>query len=210
MVFKNRSGSEIKYIANVFARTGLAAVTWFALSGLVLYGVGDRVSLNCERSEESIPECKLSIKKLFNEYTIDLPAKEIKDVSTQGIYHPYFSSFIQWQMAITTNKDRVYFTSYSIGNNNNWEDFRDRTNRFLYTPQLRTFSIVSEYNFWFKFIIQSVSGISIISALFIIPGLYLTAKYGSDAVAQQQGIDRFIQQFTKVKSSTSASSKPNY
>ncbi len=210
MVFKNRSRSEVKYIANVFAHTALVAGAWFGLSGLALDAVSDRVSLNCERNEESLSECKLGVKKLFNEYAIDLPAEEIKQVSTQGIYSPYFPSFIQWQMAIVTNKDRIDFTSYGIGKNNNWEDFRDRTNRFLYTPQLRTFNITSEYNFWFKFISQSVSGISILSALFIIPGLYLTAKYGSDAAAQQQAIDKFIQKFIKSKSPTPATSKPNY
>jgi hypothetical protein len=209
VVFKNRSSSEVKYIANVFARTGLVAAAWFGLSGLVIQAVSDRVSLNCQRSEESVPECKLSIKKLFNEYTIDLPSEEIKEVSSQGIYNPYFPSFMQWQMAIVTSRDRVYFTSYGIGKDNNWEDFRDRTNRFLYTPQLRTFNITSEYNFWFKFISQSVSGISIVAGLFIIPGLYLTAKYGSDAVAQQQAIDGFMQQFSRTKSSTAASQESN-
>ncbi len=204
MVFKNRSRSEVRYIVNVFARTGLAAAAWFGLSGLALHAVSDRVSLNCERSEESLPECKLAVKKLFNEYPINLPSEEIKGVSSQGIYNSYFPSFIQWQMAIITSRDRVYFTSYSIGRDNNWEDFRDRTNRFLYTPQLRTFNITSEYNFWFKFISQSVSGISILAALFIIPGLYLTAKYGSDGLAQQQAMDGFMQQFSRVKSSTPA------
>jgi hypothetical protein len=209
VVFKNRSSSEFKYIANIFARTGLAAVAWFGLSGLALQALSDRVSLNCERSEESVPECKLSVKKLFNEYTIDLPSEEIKHVNTQGIYNPYLPDFFQWQMAIVTNGDRVYFTSYSIGKDNNWEDFRDRTNRFLYTPQLRTFNITSEYNFWFKFISQFVSGISILAGLFIMPGLYLTAKYGSDTIAQQQAIDGFTRQFTRGKSSTPASQESN-
>jgi hypothetical protein len=209
VVFKNRSSSEFKYIANVFARTGLVTAAWFGLSGLVLQALSDRVSLNCERSEESVPECKLSVKKLFNEYTIDLPSEEIKHVNTQGIYNPYLPDFFQWQMAIVTNGDRVYFTSYSIGKDNNWEDFRDRTNRFLYTPQLRTFNITSEYNFWFKFISQFVSGISILAGLFIMPGLYLTAKYGSDTIAQQQAIDEFTRQFTRAKSSTPASQESN-
>jgi hypothetical protein len=205
VVFKKRSSSELKYIANIFARTGVVAAAWCGLSGLAIHAVSDRVSLNCQRSEESVPECKLSVKKLFNEYAIDLASEEIKEVSSQGIYNPYFPSFIQWQMAVVTSGDRVYFTSYSIGKDNNWEDFSDRTNRFLYTPQLRTFKIASEYNFWFKFITQGVSGISILAGLFIIPGLYLTAKYGSNTIAQQQAIDGFMQQFTRSKSSTHAS-----
>ena len=202
MVFKNRSRSEIKYIAKIFARTGLVAATWFGLSGLALHASSDRLLLNCERNEESLPECKLTVKRLFDESTIKLPSTEIQQISTQGIYNKYFPSFVQWQMAIATTQGKVYFNSYNIAKSDEWEDFRDRTNKFLATPQLRTFTIASEYNFWFKLMIQSVSGISILCGLFIVPGLYLTAKYGSDTEAQQQAIDRLVQQFTKLTSST--------
>lgn len=202
MVFKNRSRSEIKYIAKIFARTGLVAATWFSLSGLALYAVSDRVSLNCERGEESLPACKLTVKRLFNESTIETPSREIQQISSQGIYNKYFPSFIQWQMAIATTQGKVYFNSYNIAKSDEWEDFRDRTNKFLAAPELRTFTITSEYNFWFKLMIQSVSGISILCGLFIIPGLYLTAKYGNDPKAQQQAIDGFMRQFTRAKSST--------
>jgi hypothetical protein len=202
VVFKNRSRSEIKYIAKIFARTGLVVATWFGLSGLALYGASDRVLLNCERNEESIPECKLTVKRLFDESIIKLPAQEIQQISSQGIYNQYFPSFVQWQMTIVTTQGKVYFNSYNIAKSDDWEDFRDRTNKFLAAPELRTFAIASEYSFWFKLMIQSVSGISILCGLFIIPGLYLTAKYGSDTVAQQEAIDGFIRQFTRAKSST--------
>jgi hypothetical protein len=202
VVFKNRSRSEIKYIAKIFARTGLVAVTWFGLSGLALHVVSDRVLLNCERGEESLPKCQLTVKRLFNESTVKLPSQEIQQISSQGIYNRYFPSFVQWQMAIATNQGKIYFDRYNIAQSDDWEDFRDRTNKFLATPELRSFSITSEYSFWFNLISQGVSGISILCGLFILPGLYLTAKYGSDAVGQQQEIDGFIRQFTRGKSST--------
>jgi hypothetical protein len=202
VVFKNRSRSEIKYIAKIFARTGLVVTTWFGLSGLALHGVSDRVLLNCERGEESLPECKLTVKRLFDESTVKLPSPEIQQISSQGIYNKYFPSFVQWQMAIATTQGKVYFDRYNIAKSDDWEDFSDRTNKFLSTPELRNFTITSEYSFWFKLISQGVSGISILCGLFIVPGLYLTAKYGRDTVAQQQAIDGFIRQFTRAKSST--------
>jgi hypothetical protein len=202
VVFKNRSRSEIKYIAKIFARTGLVTLTWFGLSGLALHSVSDRVLLNCERGEESLTECKLTVKRLFDESTVKLPSPEIQQISSQGIYNRYFTSFVRWQMAIATAQGKVYFDRYNIAKSDDWEDFRDRTNKFLATPELRTFTITSEYSFWFKLIIQSVSGISILCGLFIIPGLYLTAKHGGDDVAQQQAIDGFIRQFNRSKSST--------
>jgi hypothetical protein len=201
VVFKNPR-SEIKYIAKIFARTGLVAAAWVGLSGLALHAVSDRVLLNCERGEESLPECKLTVKRLFDESIIKLPSAEIQQISSQGIYNKYFPSFVQWQMAIETTHGKVYFNSYNIAKSDDWQDFSERTNKFLAAPELRTFTIISEYNFWFKLIIQSVSGISILCSLFILPGLYLTAKYGSDLEAQQQAIDGFIRQFTRAKSST--------
>jgi hypothetical protein len=200
MIFKNRSRSEVKYIINIFARTGLVTAAWFGLSGLALHAVSDRISLNCERGEESIPECKLTVKRLFDRSTIKLPSGEIQQVSSQGIYNKYFPSFVQWQMDIATTQGKVSFDRYNIAQSDEWEDIRDRTNKFLSTPALRTFAITSEYNFWFKFISQSVSGISILCGLFIIPGLYLTAKYGSDTVAQQQEIDRVMRKLSGSKS----------
>jgi hypothetical protein len=202
VVFKNRSRSEIKYIAKIFARTGLVAATWFGLSGLALHAVSDRVLLHCERDEESIPECKLTVKRLFDESTVKLPSTEIQQINSQGIYNRYFPSFVQWQMAIATTQGKVYFDRYNIAKSDDWEDFRDRTNKFLATPELRSFAITSEYSFWFKLISQGVSGISILCGLFILPGLYLTAKYPRDTIAQQQAIDGFIRQFTRAKSST--------
>jgi hypothetical protein len=200
VVFKNRSRSEIEYIAKIFARMGLVTATWFGLSGLALHAVSDRVLLNCERGEESLPECKLTIERLFDESTVKLPSEEIQQISSQGIYNKYFPSFVQWQLAIDTTQGKVYFDRYNIAKSDDWEDFGERTNKFLNTPQLRTFTITSEYSFWFKIIIQSVSGISIICGLFIIPGLYLTAKYAGDDVAQQQAIDRVMQKLSGSKS----------
>jgi hypothetical protein len=200
VVFKNRSRSEIKYIMNIFARTGLVTAAWFGLSGLALHAVSDRVLLNCERSEESIPECKLTIERLFDKSPIESLSGEIQQVSSQGIYNKYFPSFVQWQMEIATTEGRLYFDRYNIAQSDDWEEFCDRTNKFLSTPALRTFAITSEYNFWFKFISQSVSGISILCGLFIIPGLYLTAKYGSDTLAQQQEIERAIRKLNGSKS----------
>lgn len=202
MVFKNRSRGEIKYIAKIFARTGLVTVTWFGLSSLALHAVSDRILLNCERGEESLPACRLTIERLFDKSTVKLPSAEIEQISTSGIYNQYFPSFVQWQMAIATTQGKVYFDRYNIAKSDDWQDFSERTNKFLAAPELRTFTIISEYNFWFKLIIQSVSGISILCSLFILPGLYLTAKYGSDLEAQQQAIDGFIRQFTRAKSST--------
>ncbi len=185
MVFKNRSRSEVKYIAKIFARTGLVTATWFGLSGLALHAVSDRILLNCERNEESLPACRLTIERLFDKSTVKLPSAEIQQISTSGIYNHYFPSFVQWQMAIATTQGKVYFDRYNIAKSDDWQDFGDRTNKFLNTPELRTFTITSEYSFWFKFISQGISGISILCALFILPGLYLTAKYGGDTAAQQ-------------------------
>jgi hypothetical protein len=202
VVFKKRSRSEVIYIAKIFARTGLVVATWFGVSGLALHTVSDRVLLNCERGEESIPACKLTIERLFDRSTIKLPSEEIQQISSQGIHNKHFPSFVQWQMEIATTQGKVYFDRYNIAKSDEWEDFRNRTNKFLATPQIRSFTITSEHNFWFKFISQSISGISILCGLFIVPGLYLTAKYGSDIVAQQQAMDGFMSQFTRAKSST--------
>ncbi len=200
MVFKNRSRSEIEYIAKIFARTGLVAATWFGLSGLALHAVSDRVLLNCERGEESLPKCKLTVKRLFDESTVKLPSEEIQQISSQGIYNQYFPSFVQWQLAIATTQGKLYFDRYNIAKSDDWKDFGDRTNIFLNAPQLRTFTITSEYSFWFQLISQGVSGISILCGLFILPGLYLTAKYGRDTLAQQQAIDRVMRQLIRSKS----------
>jgi hypothetical protein len=200
VVFKNRSRNEIEYIAKIFIRTGLVTATWFGLSALVLHGVSDRVFLNCERGEESLPECKLTVKRLFDESTVKLPSEQIQQISSQGIYNKYFPSFVQWQLAIATTQGKVYVDRYNIAKSDDWADFGDRTNKFLTTPQLRTFTITSEYNFWFKLIVQGVSGISIICALFILPGLYLTAKYARDTAAQQQAIDRVMRKLSGSRS----------
>jgi hypothetical protein len=200
VVKAKRSQSEVKYIAGVFFRTSLVTAAWFGLTGLALNALSDRVSLQCERGEDSLPECQLSVKQLFNETPLNLLSGEFKKLNVRAISNDYFPSFIQWQMAIATSQGQIEFNSYGVTKVNSWEGFVDRTNRFLNTPELRTFTITSEYNFWFKLLSQATSGVSILCGLFIIPSLYLTAKYGSDTVAHQAAIDRVFGQFTTAKS----------
>ena len=103
-------------------------------------------------------------------------------------------------MAIVTSKGKIRFNTHGLAKTNHWQDFTDRTNRFLDTPQLRTFTITSEYSFWFKVISQAVSGVSILCGLFIIPGLYLAVKYASDYAAQEAALDKLFSQVIRPKS----------
>jgi hypothetical protein len=190
-----RSRGELKYVSKVFLRTGLVTVAWFAMAGLALNALGDRVSLQCERNEESLPVCDLSVKHLLAETKINLPDREFQQVTSKAISTNYFPNSTQWQMQIATSRGPLNFDSYGITNSNHWEDFTNRANKFIDAPQLRTFTITSEYSFWFKFLSQAVSGVSILCGLFVIAGLFLTAKYGSDTIAQQQALEQIFGQF---------------
>ena len=200
MLTKKRTKTELKYIAKVFLRTGVVVAAWFGLTGVALNALSDRVSLQCERNEESVPECKLNVERLLTETKIDTSAVEFQQVTNQAISHPYFPRIVRWEMAIATSQGKVEFNSDGVAETNHWQDFSDRTNRFLETPQLRTLAITSEYSFWFKFLSQAVSGVSILCGLFIIPGLYLTVKYGDKPTAHQQELDRFFGQLARTKS----------
>ncbi len=190
-----RSRGELKYVSKVFLRTGLVTVAWFGITGLALNALGDRVSLQCERNEESLPVCNLSVKHLLAETKIDLPDREFQQITSKAISTNYFPNSTQWQMQIATSQGPLNFDSHGTTNSNHWEDFANRANRFIDAPQLRTFTITSEHSFWFKFLSQAVSGVSIICGLFAIAGLFLTAKYGSDTAAQQQALERILGQF---------------
>jgi hypothetical protein len=199
MLKRTRTKAELKYIASVFLRTGIIAGAWFGIMGLALNALSDRPSIQCDRNEESIAECKLSVKQLVNETTITTLTGELKPVTSRAVANHYLPSLIQWQMTISATQGAINFNSYGVTGVNHWQDFTDRTNRFLESPQIRNFTITAEYSFWFKLLSRSVSGISILCGLFIIPGLYLTAKYGDDATAHQQVFDRLFGQFTSVK-----------
>lgn len=201
MLKRKRTKAELKYVARVFLLTGIIAGGWFGITGLGLNALSDRPSLQCERNEESIPECKLSIKHLLTETAIKTSTGELQQVTSRAVANHYLPSLVQWQMAIATSQGQLDFHSDGVSGINHWENFTTRTNRFLETPQMRSFIITAEYSFWFKLLSQSVSGISILCGLFIIPGLYLTAKYGDDATAHQQAFDRLFGQFTSIKPS---------
>jgi hypothetical protein len=208
MLQRKRTKAELKYIASVFLRTGIIAGAWFGITGLALNALSDRASLQCDRNEESVPECKLSTKYLLTETAIKIPIGELRQVTSQAVASSYLPSLVQWQMAIETNHGGIALHSDGLASSNYWESFTTRTNRFLDTPQMRSFTITAEYSFWFKFLSQSVSGVSILFGLFIIPGLYLTAKYGDDATAHQQAFDRLFGQFSNVKPNPATSDDP--
>jgi hypothetical protein len=207
MLTPKHNKAQLKYVATVFFKTGLVTAAWFGLTGVVLDAVSDRVSLQCERNEESVPECKLNVERLFTQTTINTTNVELHQLTNQATSTAYLPSLAQWQMTIDTSHGKIEFASTGMVSTNHWQDFTDRTNRFLTNPQLRTLAITSEYNFWFKVLSQSVSGISLICGLFIIPGLYLTAKYADNAIEQQQAIERFFGKFIGAKSPT-VSSEP--
>jgi hypothetical protein len=207
MLTLKHNKAQLKYIATVFLKTGIVTAAWFGLTGIALNAISDRVSLHCERNEESVPECKLSVERLFTQTTIDTNNVEFHQLTNQAIPSAYLPSLAQWQMTIATSHGSIQFASNGMTNSNYWQDFTDRTNRFLTNPQLRTLAITSEYSFWFKVLSQSVSGISLICGLFIIPGLYLTAKYADNAIEQQQALEQFFGKFIGAKSPT-VSSEP--
>jgi hypothetical protein len=192
--------AQLTSVATVFLKTGLVTAAWFGLTGVALNALSDRVSLQCERNEESVPECKLSVERLFTQTKIDTANVELHQVTNQGSSTAYLPNFSHWQMSIATSHGKIEFASDGMANTNHWQDFTDRTNRFLANPQLRTLAITSEYSFWFKVLSQSVSGISLICGLFIMPGLYLTAKYGDDEIAQQRALEQFFGKFIGAKS----------
>lgn len=197
MVKQKRSQAEFKYIGGVFLRTTAIAAVWFGLMGVVLDAASERVSLDCERDGESVFQCKLSVKKLFNETQINLADREIQQVKNRAIFSSYLPTFTRWETEIITDRGNLTFYNYGIASNNPGSNFTDRTNRFIRTLQLRTLTVTSEYSFWFKFISQAASGISILCGLFIVPSLYLTAKYGDDPIAHQQVIDRLTDGYSK-------------
>lgn len=197
MLKRKRTKAELKHVAGVFFRTGVIAGVWFGITGLALNALSDRVSLQCERTEESIPECKLSIKHLLTESIVKTDNSEFQQVTSRAVANTYFPGLVSWEMTIATSQNQIYFYNYGMGESNPWQEFATRTNRFLDTPQLRSFTITAEHNFWFKLLSQSVSGISILVGLFVLPGLYLTAKYGDDAIAHQQAVERLFGQFTR-------------
>lgn len=171
MLLQKRTQAERKYIMGMFGRTIAIAVVWLGLTGAALYAMSDRMSLTCDRDEESVPRCKLSATKLFTETHIDLANQEIQQVSSYAIANNYLPSFVRWQTEITTDRGKLTFSNYGIASTNPWENFAERTNRFIDTPQLRSTIVTSEYSFWFKFILQAVSGISLLYCLFLIPSL---------------------------------------
>jgi hypothetical protein len=183
MLLQKRTQAERKYIIGIFGRTIAIAAVWLGLTGVALDAASERLSLTCDRDEESVPHCKLSTTKLFTKTHIDLSDGEIQQVTSRAIANNYLSSFVQWQTEITTDRGKLTSSNYGIASTDPWENFAERTNRFIDTPQLRSTIVTSEYSFWFKFILQAVSGISILYCLFLIPSLYLTAKYGSDPSA---------------------------
>ncbi len=205
---KGRTKAELKYIGGVFVRTGAVAIAWFGLTGLALNSLGDRVSLQCERNEESLPECQLSTKHLFTETSVNESVGEFQTITNQAMSNEYIPSLTEWEMEIVTSRGKIRFNTYGLAKTNHWQDFTDRTNRFLDTPQLRTFAITSEYSFWFKFLSQAVSGVSILCGLFIIPGLYLAVKYASDYAAQEVALDKLFSQVIRPKPAKAIASAP--
>jgi hypothetical protein len=190
MLLQNRTQAERKYIIGMFGRTIAIAIVWLGLVGVALDATSERISLNCDRDEESVPRCKLSAIKLFTQTHIDLSHQEIGQVTSQAIASNYLPTFVRWQSVINTDRGQLLFNNYGIASTNPWENFTDRAKRFIDTPQLRSTTVTSEYSFWFKFILQAVSGISLMYCLFLVPSLYLTLKYGNDPIAQQQAIER--------------------
>jgi hypothetical protein len=204
MLGQKRTQTEQKYIAAVLLRTSAIVAVWFGLTGLALNLLSDRVSLHCERDAESVAECKLGVNRLFSQSQIDLSQQKIRQVSNRSISNEYLPTFVRWQLEIMTDRERLEFNSYGVARDNRWEYFADRTNKFIKTPQLRTLTVTSEYSFWFKFLSQAVSGISILYGLFIVPSLYLIIKYGDDPIAHQQAFDRVFGGITGQNKSPNA------
>jgi hypothetical protein len=199
MLLQKRTQADRKYIIGMFGRTIAIAAVWLGLAGVALDATSERLSLNCERNEESVPHCKLSATKLFTQTHIDLANQEIQQVTSRAIANNYLPTFVQWQTEITTDRGKLTFNNNGLASTNPWENFATRTNRFVETPQFRSTIVTSEYSFWFKFILQAVSGGSLLYCLFLVPSLYLTAKYGNDSTAQQQAIERVLSKSSETK-----------
>jgi hypothetical protein len=207
MLLQKRTPAERKYIIGMFGRTIAIAAVWLGVAGVALDATSERLSLTCDRDEESVPHCKLSATKLFTQTHIDLTNQEIQQASSRAIANNYLPSFVQWQTELTTDRGKLIFSNYGIASNNPWENFTERTNRFVDTPQLRSSIVISEYSFWFKFILQAVSGISLLYCLFLVPSLYLTAKHGNDPIAQQQAIERVFSRSSGTKTTKATSDR---
>ncbi len=210
MLLQKRTQADRQHIIGVFCRTSAIASVWLGLSGLALQAASERLSLHCERDGESVAACKLSVDRLLNPTHIDLADREIMQVTNRSIANNLLPTFVRWQTEITTDRGKLVFNNDGVASTNPWIDFTDRTNHFIETPQLRSLNVSSEYSFWFKFILQAVSGISLLYCLFIVPSLYLTAKYGNDPIAQQQAIAQLAGKFDRAKSTASIEDRSSY
>jgi hypothetical protein len=194
------SPPNFKYIAAVFARTGLVTATWFGLTGMGLNALSERARLECHRNEESLAECRLTVKSWWSESHTDFPAGEIQAVYTRSVTPSRSSGFVRWETTIVTRQGDLKFHTDGVTRENNWVNFTHRTRKFLEEPQIRTLLVESDYGFWFKFLLSGVSGISILFGLFIIPGLLLTLKHGDNLTAQVQALHQWGEKFTAIKS----------
>ena len=141
-----------------------------------------------------------SAKHLFTETSVNGAADELLSITNRLIGNTAVPNLTEWEMEVVSSKGKVRFNSYSLTKTNDLEDFTNRTNRFLDTPQLRTFAITSDYGFWFKLISQGVVGVSIIAGIFTISRLYLAVKYASDRTAQKTKLDELFSEVIIPKS----------
>jgi hypothetical protein len=179
MTFSSHSRSEIRYIAGVFAKAGLVTAAWFILAGGVLNVVSGRVSIHCDRDEESLALCQVTSKYLISESSVNIPAGELQQVTSQAVpYHDRMPYLAKWEMKLNTDHGSYNFTSHGEIDRNPWGDLGDRTNQFLDSPQQRTFEIASDYGFWYKLLNPAIAGISTIVGIFLVPCLLITLKQG--------------------------------
>lgn len=207
MLLQKRTQADRQYIIGMFGRTLAIAAVWLGLAAVALDATSERLSMSCERNEQSVPHCKSIATKLFTQTHIDLANQEIQQVTSRAIANSYLPTFVRWQTEITTARGKLTFSNNGIASINPWENFADRTNRFIDTPQLRSTIVTSEYSFWFKFILQFVSGVSLLYCLLLVPSLYLTAKYGNDRIAQQQAIERIFSKSSETKATKATSDR---
>ncbi len=120
MLKRKRTNAELKHVAGVFFRTGVIAGVWFGITGLALNALSDRVSLQCERTEESIPECKLSIKHLLTESIVKTDNSEFQQVTSRAVANTYFLGLVSWEMTIATSQNQIHFYNYGMGESNPW------------------------------------------------------------------------------------------
>jgi hypothetical protein len=183
------SRGEFKYIAGVFLKTGLVTVAWFTLAGGLLNAVSERMGISCERDEESLAACQVTTKHLIGESHLDLPPGSLQQINIQSLPSSQVPQLAQWQININHETGSHQFVSYGQAGETTWIEFGNRVNKFLDTPQQRTFTIESEHSFWFKLLNPAISGISILVALFVVPGLLLTLKHGSDEMSIDRDLD---------------------